>query len=300
MSKLYGRAWRILISRDGTNALDVSKLDITFSVTKSLGDDGNSAEATVYNLSPASIRGQIAEGSRVIIEAGYQNSPYGMIFDGDVVGYINYKEGNVTRVLNLYAKDGDVFLNGNFISESYAAGMTTQDFLQNLVGLGGVTLGDISPGLANAQLPRGRALYGQPRQLLNQFAKTEGGRAYVSDRKIHLIKADDPPTGQIISLTPDSGLVGSPKQNDDGNIEGTCLLNPQINLNKFVHVSSSNISRSLVTSGEGSALAELSGSGVYRIIKLVHRGDTRGNDWYTDFVGIPQPGMSISSVNMGR
>jgi len=300
MSELYDRRWRILVSKDGMSALDVSQLDIEFSVEKSMGDNGNSGDVTIYNLSTQSIKSQISEGSRVIIEAGYQNGPYGIIFDGDTVDCTHFKDGGVTRVLNLFAKDGDIFLNGTFISESFSAGMTTESLLKSFDGKGGVELGDVSADFKNTQLPRGRVLHGSPKQILNALAKSEGGRAYISDRKIHLIKADDPPKGQIISLTPETGLIGSPKQTEDGNVEAVCLLNPQINLNKFVHIKSDNIIRQVVETQASKATAELLGSGVYRIIKIKYKGNTRGNDWYAEFTGVPQPGITVSNNTLAR
>ena len=292
MSELYGRKWRLLISKDGTTCIDVSNLDIHFVIAKTLGDDGNQGEITVYNLSQNSVKKNVAEGSRIMLEAGYINEPYGMIFDGDLIDFQNYKEDGVTRILDLVAKDGDVFLNNTHLSQSYAAGMSTRDLLNTFVGQGdpGISLGDISPELLDSRLPRGKVVHGQPGPVLENLARSQGGRFYINDRKICLIKANDPPNGRIVSLTPDSGLIGSPKQTKDG-IEARCLLMANLNLNKLVHIKSEFVEREMKKVGDTKAVADLPGEGIYKIIKVTHTGDTFANDWYTDIVGIPQPGL---------
>jgi hypothetical protein len=76
----------------------------------------------------------------------------------------------------------------------------------------------------------------------------------------------------VVSLTPDSGLIGTPKRTEDG-ITGKCLLQPNFKLNGLVHVESAE-----------------TGSGIHKVIAFTHTGDSRGNEWYTSFSGIDQPG----------
>ena len=92
----------------------------------------------------------------------------------------------------------------------------------------------------------------------------------------------DLPTDEIVSLSPSGGLIGTPEQTEDG-IKARCLLNPLLNLNKLVHIDNDNVQQ--VKDGSGLW------TGVYKIIAIKHTGDTRGQDWYTDFTGIAQPGL---------
>jgi hypothetical protein len=148
-------------------------------------------------------------------------------------------------------------------------------------------------------------------------AKTEQAAFYVDEGKVQIVKAADTPTGQMINLSPQSGLIGAPEQQDDG-ISVKCLLNPSIKLNSFVHIDNSLIRRAKITrssttsstkemtdkekatAAQKAALRELDNDGIYRVISLKHAGDTRGNDWYTSFTGIsqvaslPQTGSSMT------
>jgi hypothetical protein len=125
---------------------------------------------------------------------------------------------------------------------------------------------------------------------MRQFAKNEDALFFIDDGKVNLIKAADPPRGQVVSLSPNSGLIGTPEMTEDG-IKAKCLLNPMLKLNGLVHIDNSHVEMSadlaLAASVSGGGLS----TGIYKIIQFTHTGDTRGNDWYTDFVGIAQPGI---------
>lgn len=290
MGRQWIRKWQVLVSADGTNCLDTTDLDISFNLTKTMNSNGNYGTVTIYNLSANSIKKNVEKGGRVIISAGYQETNYGVIFDGDIIDFRTYLENNVNKVLEISIKDGNTFLNG-FVNESFEAGMTTQTILDTFQGKidSDISFGDVSPNLANATLPRGRVVYGTPRQVISNLAKTENGVFYINDRKINLIKADDPPTDQVYSFTPESGLIDSLTQTEEG-VEFTCLLNAALNLNKYVHVSSEYVNRSLSTNGTNPTTSIANG-GIYKIVEINFDGVNRDRPWYCHVKGIAQTGM---------
>lgn len=96
------------------------------------------------------------------------------------------------------------------------------------------------------------------------------------------------PTDEVINLSPESGLIRTPEQTDNG-VKAKCLLNPLLNLNKMVYIDNALVKEQVHSVGQ--YYPRLRGNGVYRILTLTHTGDTRGNDWYTEFTGIAQVGM---------
>ena len=76
----------------------------------------------------------------------------------------------------------------------------------------------------------------------------------------------------------------------DEGVKATCLLNPMLNLNSLVHIDKSFVRGRKVSRGSQVKQADL--DGIYRIIKVTHEGDTRGNAWYTEFTGISQSGTT--------
>ncbi len=286
MSNLFGRKYKVIVSTKGTSGIDITGLRAVFTIEKSMSAEPNRSTIQIYNLSPETQNFILSEAKRILIEAGYDNSEqYGLIFDGDIVKAIRRAAQSIDKVTEVIAQDGDMFLNSGFISVSYSAGQTTQSVLSQMQGIADddMTLGSVSNDLKGTKLARGKAMFGQPKDYASMLAKSEGALFYVNDRKINLVKPGDLPYGQIVDLSPSSGLIGTPEQNDS-TVSGKCLLNPLLNVNKLIHISNEYVQE---TNEIGKASLS---SGVYKIIKLKHTGDTLGNDWYTEFDAVAQPG----------
>jgi hypothetical protein len=248
----------------------------------------NKSTLQIYNLAP-NTRNSIVSGKRVIIEAGYESGQYGLIYDGDIVVVVNSGLNGIDKLTQIVAQDGDLFLNTAFINVSYNKGQKSIDYFRQSVAAAGGETDAVTNEAKSAVLPRGKAMFGNTGDYMRQFAKNEDALFFIDDGKINLIKAADPPRGQAISLSPGSGLIGTPELSEDG-IKGRCLLNPMFTLNGLVHIDNQYVEMStdfaLATSVAGGGL----GSGIYKVIQFTHIGDNQGNDWYTDFVGIAQPG----------
>ena len=281
---LYGRRYRVIVG-----SVDVSDLRCVFYIEKSMEETPNYSEITVYNLAPETENKIIETGERTVLEAGYVGSQYGLIFDGDIVQALRGKEDNTTYTLTLVCQDADKFLNNGFVNQSLTAGQTPATIAEKLCrkAANAVELDCVSENLENKKLTRGKVVFGLARDYLHQIARTEQAAFYCNDGKVNIVKAADLPQGEIVSLCPKSGLIGAPEMTDDG-IKATCLLNPRLNLNSFVHIDNSYVRKQKMS--RDSQPKQMDIDGVYRIVKIIHEGDTRGNSWYTQFTGIAQSG----------
>ena len=232
MSELYMRRYRVI-----AGSIEVSKLRCTFYIEKNIAETPNYSEITVYNLSPETENQFIETGNRIILEAGYEGNQYGLIFDGDIVQPLRDKEDGTTYKLTLVSQDADKFLNNGFVNQSWAAGQTPKTIVEKLcsTATNPIELDCVSSNLENKKLTRGKVVFGLARDYLRQVARTEQAAFYCNDGKVNIIKAPDPPGGQIVSLSPQTGLIGAAEMTDEG-IKAACLLNPLINLNSFVHI----------------------------------------------------------------
>lgn len=285
-SVLFGRSYRIIVAEKGTNGIDITGLKCSFSIEKSMSTTPNKSTVSIYNLSAKTQNFILSSAKRIIVQAGYENSEqFGLIFDGDIIKAVKRGDQSIDKVTEIIAQDGDVFLNGGFISASYSSGQTTESIINQMAGVADedMAMGSVSNNLKGTKLARGKAIFGQPKDYAAMLAKTEGALFYVNDRKINLVKPNDLPEGEIVDLSPSSGLIGTPEQSDSG-IKAKCLLNPLLNVNKLVYISNEYVQE---TSEIGKSPLT---TGVYKIIKLKHTGDTRGSNWYTEFEGIAQPG----------
>lgn len=279
--------------------IDVSALRCTFQIEKSISETPNYAEIVLYNLSAQTENSIIKEGAKVILEAGYQNPQYGLIFSGDIVQPLRGKEDNTTYTLTLVSQDGDLFYNKGIINASFRAGQTQRDVLENIAkqSTNALEIEQLSDNLSQTALPRGKALFGLTRDYFRQIAKSEQAAFYINNNKIEFIKAMDLSKNEIIKLNGKSGLIGMPEQTEEG-IQATCLLNPLLDLNKMVAIDLSSIQRQ--KADRNSELKNLAGAGVFKIIKLAHKGDTRGDEWYTEFTAVAQTGATPVTGNAMR
>lgn len=286
---LYGRRYRVFVDLGNNEAFDVSDLRCEFDVTKTgYALEINTSTLTIYNLSANSENKLIKSGQRIIIEAGYTGSQYGVIFVGKVVQPIRAKENSVDYTLTLVSMDAEVYASYGLVGVSLVAEQTARDAVS--AALDKATYKQEAGVLTNFDItyPRGKVMFGSPQQFLKDIARSENAQYFSDDGKVNIVSAEDVAKGSILSFGPDSGLLGSPVQTEDG-ISLKVLLNPRVKINTLIHVDNKKIQG--MQYQQGSPVRSLDHQGIYRVVKVHHVGDTRGNDWYTEINAISQAGL---------
>jgi hypothetical protein len=297
---LYGRRYRILVSNKQGNALDVSDLHCTFDIQTVVNQTPPFSTVVIYNLNAATENFILNYGDKITVEAGYVGTQYGLIFDGEIIEPIRDKPDNVTYRLTLNCLAANRQLNQAFAAFTLNRGQSARSITESLATKATVLspVGDLSPMLSTAKLPRGKTVFGLTRQYLRQIAQGNNVAYYAGhDGSINLLHATDPPKGEIIKLTPSSGLIGQPSQQDLG-VSFECLLNPAIGINTLVQIDSDLIEAQTYTIGQ--VQRPLDAAGIYRVVGVENIGDTRDTDWYTSCTTVSQaggiPGMVSSTT----
>lgn len=243
----FGRRYRITVSDNNGNALDVSDLHCTFNIVKSILMEPNTSEITIYNLNAQTENTIMLSGKRVTVEAGYEGSQFGLIFDGDILQTIREKEESNTYKLTIIALDSDRAINFEIVNFSIARGQTARDILEHIANKASnpIQLGSISDKLKGQTLTRGKAIFGKASDYMRQIAKSYDLHFYMDDGSLNLISLDELPEGEIFELSPESGLIGIPEQTDYG-LSGQSLLNPQIKLNSLIHIDNSLVRAKII------------------------------------------------------
>lgn len=275
--------------------IDLSKLRCVFYCEKSTTDTPNYSQITVYNPSQATISA-VKAGDTVVLEAGYENGNYGMIFTGEIVQPYSVKEGGTDVALNLIVQDGDVFLNSTFTVKTIGKSATQADIVNACMD-NGISSGVMSKSLSKSQLARGRVLFGKSANYIRKIARGNQSQMYVEDGIIHIVAASDYDSKTAVELNPETGLIGMPSQTDDG-VSGQCLINPSIKLNTLIYINQRLVTAKQVAEGE-TDYAKVNADGVYRIVKLVYEGDTHGDTWYCTFEAIAQTGTNPVGLKDG-
>lgn len=295
---LYGRRYRLFVEYGDKKlkakpSIDLSQMRCVFKIKKNIVASLNLLEVSVYNLNAETENALMKTGSRVVIEAGYEGQQYGMLFDGDIVWTNREKENGTTYKLTIYALDGMNFTSNAIVNYSLSRGQTARTQAQNIVSQASIpnVLSQVPSTFDNAQLTRGKVFFGLAHDYLDRLAHSQKATYYLQDGKVNFIKADALPDGTIFDLNSQSGLIGTPAQNEDG-ITFTALLNPLFMPLAIVHIDNSLI-RAVNYTGSTSTVQTIRGvdnDGIYRVIESNFIGDTRGNDWYVECQCVTQAG----------
>lgn len=295
MAEQFLRRVRVIVSKPGSTQgtrFDES-LRIAFEVTKKDGSTQNECKVKIYNPSPASLELLRTKNAVVQLYAGY----------GDVVPLI-YK-GIITRLTTDYT-NGDVIANieskRGFLSipqrnpnaaANSAAARAAQGYIKRvftaqtslLDGLGVVVsdvravLGAYASEVASdltkvpntpSRAPRALTLSGPPDKVLSSYTAANNLDWWEEDGVLRVVPRGDASREQAFVLSPNSGLIGSPKpkisgktQKATGAVELVCLLNGELRVRRAVQV-------------EGTR----QNTGWYLVRKVEHKGDS---GWETEF-----------------
>lgn len=292
-------------------AVDVSLLRCVFKTKQDYQTQAATCVLVVYNMNPTAEGDIIEEGFQISIEAGYEEGQYGEIFVGDIVQVIRNRENGVDYRLEILALKGSALFDMNHTRATIAAGSTPRDIVYGTTGFARkhIEVGEISESLTQQALPRGKVLFGTPAKYLRDL--TIGNDAYYwegEDGKLTIKKiTDEVPPDQclVLGLKEEKkqfnygGLIGTPQYGDNG-IRVKMLLDCRVKLQTLIKIDNELIRRSLInlSMGENGAMAGnqapqqsiFDKDGEYMVISVAHQGDTHGDDWSTEVVGMGRNG----------
>ncbi len=84
----------------------------------------NTAVIRIFNLADATSHRILNEFSRVVLNAGYENGNFGVIFDGTIKEVRRGKLDGKTKFCDIYASDSDLAYNFGVVSAALTAAQT--------------------------------------------------------------------------------------------------------------------------------------------------------------------------------
>ena len=292
---LYGRRYRVIVTIGNNEAVELSELRCTFHIEKTAYRKVQKSTLTIYNLDPDVENKIIRSGTRMIIEAGYNGSFYGKIFEGNIIQPIRSRDGTDFS-LTLVSMDSDRYITYGIIGCSLVAQQSMREAVSALTSKATVKTEEGNIADTKIKYPRGKVMFGKATTYLDQIAISQNASYYSEDGEVNIIGAPDIENGYIFDLTPETGLIGSPTQYEYG-ITCETLLNPMLKLNSLFHVENSRVTGMEVEYGK--PVRSLDNSGIYRIIEMKYDGDTRGNNWKITINAISQAG-SLPAMAAGK
>lgn len=294
----YLRKWKILVSAtvDGKNfSYDLSDLRCTFQVKSQCTSPMTECTLEVYNLNNTTANRLLKSSFNVQLYAGYQNSRYGKIFDGDVVqSFRNYHDG-VDDILQILALSGNRLLSNNWISTSLSSGQTQNQVLDSVANDKNVSIKksqEVQSKLSEKQYPRGQVIFKEVADVLESTASEINSVCQVTkDGILEMESMMEAVRGQLmpLDLNYTNGLIGSPVYSEQG-ITITSLLDSRIKPLCLVKVNNQLLERSYGNVNQIGIVEQdrrlIDPDGEYRIMSVTHSGDTYGDTWQTEAIGV--------------
>ena len=302
----WKRKVQVVIGKAGSGLM-IENLRVQFEVAKTIEAAPNIAVIRIFNLHPdneAKIKNEFDE---VLLNAGYDGAMR-LVFRGNIKHVYRYREKN-DYITEIEAGDGDKDFRKAVMNETLAAGTTTSQLVDRAVGtfkgVGGTSKGHVQVN-DRARL-RGKVISGNTRDVLHDVARESGANWSIQDGQLVIVSTNDVLPGEAIVLRADTGMLGAPEINDKG-IAVKCLMNPELRVNGAIKLDNNGIkakrvkAQALATKREkqetnaplgreNEPLVRLDPDGIYKVLKLTHKGDNRGQDWVSEIecIGLDQP-----------
>lgn len=294
------RQWKrhaqVVIGKAGSGLL-VENLRVHFEVSKTVKSAPNVAVIKIFNLSPINEAKIKNEFDEVLLNAGYEGA-LRLVFRGNIKHVYRYRDKS-DYITEIEAGDGDKDFRSATMNETLAAGTTNAQLVDRAVGsfktTGGTTKGAVQ--INDRARLRGKVISGNTRDVLHDVARESGANWSIQDGQLVIVKANGVLPDEAIVITADTGMLGAPEINDKG-IAVKCLLNPQLRVNGAIKLDNNGIK---AKRQKAQALGKkqedqkepvrLDPDGIYKVLKITHKGDTRGQDWVSEIecIGLDQP-----------
>ncbi|MCJ2025107.1 baseplate hub protein [Methylobacterium sp. J-067] len=287
-------------------------LRITFEITQKDASTPNVARIGIYNLTKSSTAPAFYRGKTVTVSAGYVSGPKYVLFKGQIMQTRNLRVDVTDTVLAILATDGNEPRNYAVVNQTLSQGHTHLDRFQACFAAmkqidPKLVLGFVSEAaLTKTKFPRGAAMFGNIKQHMRELCMATGTSWSIQNGKVQLLDNKKALPGGAIVLNRDTGLVGLAVQTIQG-IEGQCLLNGNIVVGCAVKIDERSIQAAefdpSITGAPNNAQLNqfgLAADGLYKIFVVGHVGDTRGEPFFTSFVGVALSAGSISPALAAR
>lgn len=283
------------------SVIDLSQMRFTFQTAQQDVESPNNCSIRVFNLSESTVDALTKfEYTRVILQAGYENSHFGVIFDGSIKQFRRGRLNATDTYLDILAADGDQAYNFAVINKTLAAGSSPNDRVKAVLdemSKSGATRGNV-PEFTGGVLPRGKVLFGMARALLRQQVQSQGATWNISNGQINVTPLTGYLPGEAVVLNSLTGLIGRAEQTQEG-VKCTSLLNPRLEVGRLLQIDNKSINQTIAQTplpgGSQLAFNQYSGiqnfatvtaDGVYRLYVVEHEGDTRGQAWYSHLTAL--------------
>lgn len=283
MTTLFQRKVRVLLatphatsfSKVSAEVREITELRVSFKVSKALTKDPNTCEIKIYNLAESTRKALPGTGAKVVLHAGYEGA-LEQLFIGDARTIESKREGT-EWVTTVKCGDGERAVKFARFSGSFAANTQVAEVIKTIGKATKLDTGNIekiASGLPpSLQYTQGKTSHGPALKELEKALKFAGYDLSIQDGALLALQPGEATTEEVIELSAESGLLGSPEFAAGEKKEGKnkAAAKPVLKAKSLLQGQFRCGRRVLMKSRQY--------SGLLRLVKLDHVGDTAGGEW---------------------
>jgi hypothetical protein len=248
----------------------ITGLAIDFTVTRQLDPVPNSMALTIYNLNEDHMAAlQSSKKPVAQLSAGYEANS-GVIYLGECRSITSNHDG-IDWVTSVESGDGEDDLAKSRVNKSFAPGVSYETVVLEVAkSMGAIGLGNLSKMLKKGKLPNGSGSFvkgttvsGPSKKELKRLLLASGLEWSIQNRQFQVLEANKSLSSIAFVIAADTGMIGSPVVDNEGNIQLRCLLNPSIVPGRQLLVKAKRV------------------NGMFRANQCTYTGSTTGG-WFVD------------------
>jgi len=269
----FGRRVRLAVgdrSLGDTQGTELEGFRVAFEVEKVRTSKPNNAKVQVFGVSDATAKRVFAEGVKARLSAGYPHNE-ALIFFGEIVSSSRYHDGP-TPVLELELQDSAAAIKES-ISQAWTRGTPFSVIVQGIAKAMGLDVTPSTLAKITGGTRYGYAAHGLAFRDLDLIARSLGVSWTVESGELVVLQPAKANNRLAVVASSDTGLVGtvSPleptKRRKLRRVEFQMLLNQRLYAGRLVDLRSERV------------------TGLFRIDRAVHSGDTHGGEFTTTCEG---------------
>lgn len=260
-----------------THETKIENLKISFSIVKSLKKEPNSGSITIHNLAKRTRAEFQTLPAHITLAAGYGDD-IETVYKGDILpgGARSRKEGTEWITETQAGTGAGSFKNAR-VSKSFRAGTDLKTILKETAKAAGLKLPSSIDDAKEmiSQIATGVTLDGLSSKEMDKILKPHGFGYSVQDDQLQILKGDELNRAEAIIVSPDHGMVGSPElgtpeaKGKPPILRVRMFLEPALSPGGLLQVRSRDI------------------TGDFRMLRIVHTGDTHAQPWYSEIEARP-------------
>jgi hypothetical protein len=282
MASQFNRGYKLSITTATGRALIIKDLRIKFEITKDLFGFPNLGDIQIFNLKRDTVLAISEEFTFIELKIGY-GGVLDTIFRGDIKNILSRRDG-VDTITQIFAGDGERATREATISKTFVAGVSIKNLVKDVISSFGLPFAKLDGLDTTRTNQNGFTVSGSSKDVMDKLADDYGFYWSIQDGEIVTQARDNyDRDNDVISINRSTGMLGSPTITELG-ADVRTLMNSKLNPKRAIQITTPDAEVNVGNLFFRTNIPTM-GTGLFRVNKVVHAGDTRGNEWSSSITG---------------